>query len=357
MIWYNARSFLLISMNPNDQKDVTSDTQVSPWYTNFLLPAGLIVLLLLAGALYFGYQSYSASKVPKLPTESPSNINYPQVSASGMSDVKQRIMQNSDWYSQAYRQNNPLLCDKITVPSEQQACRENLIEKEAGQTGNIWLCDKLSSESRKIACKNPLYYREAVAKQSSEICQKIINDENYQAKCISELVFQKLRASSTGSLAINTCDILSEEYKSICVNQVKTQNSYDSFVKAQSDNSVNWCDVIASENLKIACRDKIYLKQAMEKRELWICDQIHNSDRHGQCKSAIHDILDEQYYTQAREKQDSNICAKINNMTNQENCYDSVYFAQALKLQDVWICDKLHSDIKKNQCQWLIIKK
>ena len=187
-------------MNPNDQKDTTSDTQVSPWYTNFLLPAGLIFLLLLAGALYFGYQSYSASKVPKLPTESPSNINYPQVSASGVTFVKSETVLNAEWFNEAYRKGDLTICDKITFEDRKQTCRDDVLSSQASKTGNLSICDRLSTDERKITCRNPIYFNEAVATKKTEVCKKIVNNDTYREQCVSTIILNqiKLATSSTG---------------------------------------------------------------------------------------------------------------------------------------------------------------
>lgn len=133
-------------MDSNDQKGLGADIQTPAWYTNFLLPIGLIVAILLIGGLYFGYQSYSASKAPKLPTESPSNINYPQVSASGVNLGKSETAMNAGWYNEAYKTGNAALCEKITFPDRRQSCKDNIISGEASKTGNISTCDKLSTE-------------------------------------------------------------------------------------------------------------------------------------------------------------------------------------------------------------------
>lgn len=229
---------LLISMNPKDQKDTTSDTQVSPWYTNFLLPAGLIFLLLLAGALYFGYQSYSASKVPKLPTESPSNINYPQVSASGVTFVKSETAMNAEWYNEAYKTGNAALCEKITFLDRRQSCKDNIISGEASKTSNISTCDKLSTEEGKIACRNPLYYREAVATKNTEICKKITNNDGYREQCVSKVILDQVATTSTGKLDVSMCDNVVSDYRDTCRNQIQNKNSLDAFVQAQSSSSV-----------------------------------------------------------------------------------------------------------------------
>lgn len=131
MIWYNSRSSLLIFMDSNDQKDLGADMQAPAWYTNFLLPIGLIVVILLIGGLYFGYQSYSANKAPKLPSESPSNINYPQVSASGVNIGKSETAMNAEWYNQAYKTGNAELCEKITIEKDKKSCLDSIFEKEA----------------------------------------------------------------------------------------------------------------------------------------------------------------------------------------------------------------------------------
>ncbi len=225
-------------MNPNDQKDVTSDKQVSPWYTNFLLPAGLIVLLLLAGALYFGYQSYSASKVPKLPTESPSNINYPQVSASGVSIGKSETAMNLEWLNQARKLGDVSLCKKITAEKDRQACLDNIIAGEASKTGNISMCDKLSTEEGKIACRNPLYYREAVLSKNKEICKKIANNDDYREQCVSKIILDQVAVTSTGKLDVSVCDMVSSEYQEKCKNSVQSQNSLNAFLEAQSSSDL-----------------------------------------------------------------------------------------------------------------------
>ncbi len=133
-------------MDSNDQKDLGADIQTPAWYMNFLLPIGLIVVILLIGGLYFGYQSYSTSKTPKLPTESPSNINYPQVSASGVNLGKSETAMNAGWYNEAYKTGNAALCEKITFSDRRQSCKDNIISGEASKTGNISTCDKLSTE-------------------------------------------------------------------------------------------------------------------------------------------------------------------------------------------------------------------
>ena len=118
-------------MDSNDQKNLGADIQTPAWYTNFLLPIGLIVAILLIGGLYFGYQSYSASKAPKLPTESPSNINYPQVSASGVNLGKSETAMNAGWYNEAYKTGNAALCEKITIEKDKKSCLDSIFEKEA----------------------------------------------------------------------------------------------------------------------------------------------------------------------------------------------------------------------------------
>lgn len=225
-------------MDSNDQKDVGSDIQTPAWYTNFLLPIGLIVVILLIGGLYFGYQSYSASKIPKLPTESPSNINYPQVSASGVNIVKSEAAMNLEWLNQARKLGDASLCKKITTEKDRQACVDNIIAGEASKTGNISMCDKLSTEEGKIACRNPLYYREAVSGKNNEICKKIANNNDYREQCISKIILDQVATTSTGKLDVSMCDMVSSEYQEKCKNSVQSQNSLNAFLEAQSSSDL-----------------------------------------------------------------------------------------------------------------------
>lgn len=98
---------------------------------------------------------------------------------------------NADLIRRASRDNNPKLCEQISALEERNLCKENLIENEAFTSKSILLCEKLVSDSRKISCKNALFYNEAIATKNDGICNKITNNDSFQKKCHTEIVFEK----------------------------------------------------------------------------------------------------------------------------------------------------------------------
>lgn len=338
-------------MNLKDQKDTTSDTQVSPWYTNFLLPIGLIVAILLIGGLYFGYQSYSASKAPKLPTESPSNINYPQVSASGVNLGKSETAMNAGWYNDAYKTGNAALCEKITIEKDKKSCLDSIFEKEAWKSGTIATCDKIADESRKNRCKEWLYYREAIVTNNNEICKKI-SEPTLREQCTNESTFAKIRSMASWSeLSVQMCDALMEKNeKDRCVNQINAKNSYDSFLVAQSSNDTDACSKIADTTLKASCTSQIAMDQAMKNKDITLCAKIKDENTRSTCQKELGSILDEQAYRQAWEKSDISLCEKISNTWLKISCKNDIFMSNAIKNKDQSLCEKITQEEQKTQC-------
>ncbi|MFO0763696.1 MAG: hypothetical protein U0518_02440 [Candidatus Gracilibacteria bacterium] len=338
-------------MNSNDQKDVGSDIQTPAWYTNFLLPIGLIVVFLLIGGLYFGYQSYSASKAPKLPNESPSNINYPQVSASGVTVVKSETTMNAEWYNDAYKTGNAALCEKITIEKDRQSCKDGIFEKDAGNSQNISVCEKIFDQTRRNRCKDAIYYREATASNNNDICQKISESSSLRMQCINETTFAKIRASSTGVLDIKVCDILSDdESRNRCADQVNAKNSYDSFLVAQSSNSIDACSKISDVTLKSSCINQLAMDQAMKNKDISLCNQIKDENTRSTCQKELGNILDEQAYRQAGEKSDISLCEKISNAGLKISCKNDIFMSNAIKNKDQSLCEKITQEEQKTQC-------
>ncbi len=338
-------------MNPNDQKDTTSDTQVSPWYTNFLLPAGLIFLLLLAGALYFGYQSYSASKVPKLPTESPSNINYPQVSASGVTFVKSEATMNTEWYNEAYRSGNIKICEKITNPDRKISCKNNVTAGNAIKTRNIALCDQITVEEEKIGCRNPLYSYEAIATNNIELCKKITGNDSYQDGCISKVTMNQIAQNNTGTLTIDICKNIADEFgKNNCIKEISAKNNYDAYQLAKSAHTLDSCDSVNDSSLRNICKDKVLFSQAQENKDILLCEKISEASKKQRCIGIVSNNLDELTRKNAVASGKIEMCLNIENSNTKQICMDEVYYKQALETKNKDMCEKIQSSQKQSKC-------
>lgn len=338
-------------MNLNDQKDDTTDVQVSPWYTNFLLPAGLIFIIVLVGAGYFGYQSYSASKTPKLPTESPSNINYPQVSASGVNIGKSETTMNAEWYNDAYKTGNAALCEKITIEKDKKSCLDSIFEKEAWKNGMIATCDKISDQTRKDRCKDAIYYREATVSGNNEVCQKISTWSSMQQQCTSDATFVKIRSMATWALDIKFCDSLNdEEYKNYCVKEVNARNSYNAFVNAQSTGNTDACEWISDQSLKNSCFGQFAMKEAIKNNSIDACSKIEDNNTQSVCQREVEKNIDRSNYRKAIGSGDVANCQSLKNVQLQSDCQNNIYMSEAIKNKDQSLCAKITQVWQRAQC-------
>ncbi len=338
-------------MNSNDQKDVGSDIQTPAWYTNFLLPIGLIVVLLLIGGLYFGYQSYSASKAPKLPTESPSNINYPQVSASGVTFVKSEATMNTQWYNEAYRSGDVKICEKITNPDRKISCKNNVIAGNAIKTKNIALCDQITVEEEKIGCRNPLYSYEAVATNNIELCKKIVGNDSYQNGCISKVTMNQIAQNNTGILSVDMCKNITDEFwKNNCVKEVSAKNTYEAYQKAKSASTLDACDSVNDSSLRNICRDKVLFLEAQENNSISLCEKISDVNKKQRCVEIVSNKLDESIRKNAVASGKIEMCSDIKNSNTKQICADEVYYKQALETKNKNICEKIQSAQKQSKC-------
>lgn len=338
-------------MNLNNQKDDTTDIQVSPWYTNFLLPAGLIFIIVLVGAGYFGYQSYSASKTPKLPTESPSNINYPQVSASGVNIGRSEATLNTEWYNEAYRSGDIKVCEKITNHDRKISCINNVIAGNAIKTKNIALCDQITVEEEKIWCRNPLYSYEAVSTNNIDLCNKIIGNDSFKDGCISKVTMNQIVQNNTGTLSVDMCKNITDEFwKNNCVKELSAKNTYEAYQKAKSASTLDACDSVNDNSLRNICRDKILFLDAQENNNISLCEKISDVNKKQRCVEIVSNKLDESIRKNAVVSGKIEMCSNIKNSNTKQICVDEVYYKQALETKNKNICEKIQSAQKQSKC-------
>jgi hypothetical protein len=182
-------------------------------------------------------------------------------------------------YSEAQEKKDKSFCEKINDQTLKEKCKEEIILQDIESisfSGTVEVCNELKNESKSY-CINKINnskdienFNYAINNKDLARCNIIIN-KNLLQSCNDSLNIE----SAIKNNDINSCNLIFDiEKKEACIANIKTVDEQKIMKNAIDSNNLDSCNQIKDKNLNSKCKDIIYLRIAIEKKEKVNCDYI-----------------------------------------------------------------------------------
>lgn len=158
-----------------------------------------------------------------------------------------------------------------------------------------------------------------------------------------ELVDQKILASliQNNTATTDTCNKLIDPYKSQCLESIKQVDDSAVLQKAVSEENLEVCKSLSSEELQFTCFDTILLKQALKSGDKNLCDYVRDEGKKNTCLSYMSKKDDNAVFKSAVVDKDLKMCQDITVESLRNRCHDSVTLLLVRDTRDAKLCDTL----------------
>lgn len=111
--------------------------------------------------------------------------------------------------------------------------------------------------------------------------------------------------------------------------------------KAISEENLDTCKLLSTEELQFTCFDTILLKQALKSRDKNLCDYVRDEGKKDTCLSYMKTQDDNSLFKTAILEKNINMCSQITVDTLKTRCHDSVILLLVRDTKDIALCDTL----------------
>jgi len=243
--------------------------------------------------------------------------------------------------NRALSENSIALCEEIQSQSSKTVCNETLNARNISTDWKIEDCQSLTLPDIRTNCISVTVQSSALKLLDRSICSQITDP--MQSKYCIELVDKKILSQliEDNTASIDTCSELTDEYKSECLSAVKQGDDSSILRSAISDENLEACKKLSTEDLQFNCFDTILLKQALKSWDKNLCDYVRDSAKKTTCLSYIDKKDDNAVFKSAIIEKNLWMCRDITMESLQNRCHDSVTLLLVRDTKNPTLCDTL----------------
>lgn len=302
---------------------------------------GIIALLAASGLLgwYVLSQNGSHTEVDIAYTIS-SEIATPTYESTILETV-QSDQNDIELMNRAKSENNSAICDIIISESRKIECRESLTALTITASGTLEDCQTLTLATIRNNCTSAVVQSTAMSTLDKSLCSQLT--DTAQSEYCRELVDQKVLVSmvSSNTVSESSCATLWEKYKAECMDSIKQVDDSTLLQKATSEEDLDTCKLLSTEEFQFACFDTILLKQALKSGDKNLCDYVRDETKKNTCISYMSKQDDTTLFKTAIVEKNLTMCSKVTTVALGNRCHDSVTLLIVRDTKDTTLCDTL----------------
>ena len=314
----------------------------SKWTKTYITIGIIIVILSIIGVIgwfYTGSKEADTAQVietpPVLSGESPTGYD---------EEVKKQAVESSkniEIMNNALTEWNLQLCDSIVWDSMKTECRESIDARNITQSWTLEDCQKLTLEGIRTNCISVVTQSTAVLKMDKEICAAITDSSQsqYCRDSVDEKIFVDIIDKK--SATEDKCNLLEERFRQPCIAAIVRNDDNAILQSAVTNEDLESCKKLSTEDLQSTCFDTILLKQALKSQDKNLCDYVKDETKKATCISYTVAQDDNAVFKKAIIEKDITLCGSIGSKTLKDRCHDSVTLLIVRDTKSTELCDSL----------------
>ena len=232
-------------------------------------------------------------------------------------------------------------CSDLQLDENQQYCENLFYKKLAYKNNDAVLCEKITDNILKTQCENDIIYTETVKTGALEGCDNI-SDPKQQQKCKDKIIYSK--AYTEGDVA--QCEFLSDSSLKIsCVAKVSEKGDEIAFNKAVDNFDSSQCANVSGAK-QAECYDTVYFNTGVTENDISACTRISDKELKNNCQDTVNRNL-------AILEEYAGYCAKIIAAESKSSCIrelDKVFLKLAIREKNADKCNLISDITLKDRC-------
>lgn len=203
-----------------------------------------LVIIITIGGLLFYYQNKTDTN--REATQNPITQNQSTtIEEANTKEINKIIDKDNEIYKSASEEGNIDKCSEMSADDQKDSC----VKLIAIKLNDVALCEKINNKEALVSCKDYIYYTLAKKDNDLELCKKI-NEEHLNNLCVTAII-------SGLQYSEEKCEQLEGAQKDTCLTHVLYQ-------EAMEKKDISICEKIPGEN-NIECISSVISRSFNDK--------------------------------------------------------------------------------------------
>ena len=311
----------------------------------------LSLLIVIWGGVYFIVSQENKNLWDIQYSQSP-NIEKALTYQELREQMEEKNAKNVELYNMAIKEKDPRICEEITEISKKNECKDAIVASIAQKNNNLEQCSTLSNTGILVLCKDAIYTDRAIMSNDTWLCKEI-SSTTKQASCIDLIDIKKLQeATKDKKITEEFCEtLISEKQKSTCLASVSASDETSLYQRAITEDDINICKKIETQDTQITCIDTISLKLAISSSNITLCEDITDESKKAYCKMQLSRNSDIWIYKTSIQNNTLDACQNIENENLRNKCHDTIILNTVKIDKDVSRCDNINDTTIISACK------